>query len=304
MARKKLPEFVDNDGDGYLIGYARVSTEQQSLEGQLKALRDYGVKEENIYTDKISGGKFTRRGLNLALKALRRGDTLVVYSLSRIGRSLKYLIQVNEQLLAEGVGLKSLTEPIDTSTAVGKMVFSMQAIFAQYERDVTIERTKLGVAATQAAGAPHGRPRSITDKQMAGIAKDLKNPKLTAAAIGRKHGVAASLIKYHFPGSRMDYLAKPGVPHIAVHFIAKRPHRRHHLVIKRHDQTCLEKMLAKVFRAAADGAYESMHEPIPGGGYSVRMRNPGEPPSQAEIMGSAFASIAEVFEKVAEANRE
>lgn len=209
MARKKLPEpDPEDDGPNELIGYARVSTMGQSLEAQLHALRAAGVKEDNIYTDQISGAKTSRRGLNLALKALRPGDTLVIYSLSRIGRSVEHLIDINKRLLEERVALKSLTEEIDTRTAAGKLLFHLLAMVAQFERDVTIERTRAGVKAHQAAGLPHGRPRKFTDKQMKEVERDLGNPKLSITMIAKKHGVAPPTIKYHFRKPRIEYLPK------------------------------------------------------------------------------------------------
>jgi DNA invertase Pin-like site-specific DNA recombinase len=206
MARKKSPLFEESENR--LIGYARVSTQDQSLETQLQMLKAAGVQDDDLYTDQISGAKTSRRGLNLALKALREGDTLVIYSLSRIGRSVEHLIAINKRLLDEGVALKSLTEEIDTRTAAGKLLFHLLAMVAQFERDVTIERTRAGVKAHQAAGLPHGRPAKLNEKQRARIGQMLANPKLTITAIAAKFGVSPATIKYHFPKPRIEYVAK------------------------------------------------------------------------------------------------
>lgn len=206
MARSVSPP--EPPDQPFLIGYARVSTAGQTLESQLAALRASGVAEENIYKDVVSGARTSRAGFNLAMKALRPGDTLVVFSLSRLGRTVRQLLDINEHLLREGVMLKSITEEIDTRTPAGKLAFHMLAVVAQFERDVTIERTKHGVKAAQDAGLPHGRPRKLTDKQMKQIERDLANRKLSVTVIARKYGVAAPTIRYHFPKPRLEYLKK------------------------------------------------------------------------------------------------
>lgn len=202
MARTKPDEAETS----YLIGYARVSTADQSLEAQLDALRRFGVKEENTYTDNLSAVSARRRGWELCKKALRPGDTLVVYSLSRLGRSVPHLLEINDWLLREGVALKSLTEPIDTRTADGKLLFTVRAAFAQFERDITIERTKAGLEARKTAGFKLGRPSSLSDKVKAAILKDLGKPELTRSAIAKKHGTSPQVIKYHFPKPRHAYV--------------------------------------------------------------------------------------------------
>lgn len=206
MARKKSPPVEESENR--LIGYARVSTQDQSLEAQLQALKAAGVQKDDLYTDQISGAKTSRRGWNLALKALREGDTLVIYSLSRIGRSVEHLININNRLLKEGVALKSLTEEINTSTPAGKLLFHLLAMVAQFERDITIERTKAGIKAHQAAGLPHGRPPKLSVGQKAQIAKLLGNPKWTIKRIADKFKVSPATIKSNFPKPRISYVAK------------------------------------------------------------------------------------------------
>ena len=141
-----------------IIGYARVSTQAQALELQLDALNTYGV--ERIYTEKISGTIHDRPELERMMDSLRKGDTVVVYSLSRLGRSLKQLIQITEQFDASGVNLVSVTDQIDTSTSVGRFLFHLMASLAQFERDLISDRTKAGLEAARARGRKGGRPRT------------------------------------------------------------------------------------------------------------------------------------------------
>lgn len=206
MARKKAPKIEEDEAQPELIGYARVSTLDQSYDQQITALKAYGVKDDFLFVDKMSAVSGKRKGWELAKKAMRRGDTLVVYALSRLGRSTEHLLKINNELLAEGVALKSLTEPIDTSTADGKLLFTVRAAFAQFERDITIERTKAGLEERKRAGFKLGRPPKLTDKQKAAVLKDLETSPLNRAAIAKKYGVSDSTIKYHFPRPRHAYV--------------------------------------------------------------------------------------------------
>src|ERR671939_1153496 len=147
-----------------LIGYARVSTDDQNLDLQRDALQKAGC--EQIYTDAVSGTKDQRPGLEDALSHLREGDTLVVWRLDRLGRSLRHLIDTVTSLAAEGVGFKSLTEAIDTTTTGGKLVFHIFGALAEFEREIIRERTRAGLAAARARGKNGGRPKSLTQKQV------------------------------------------------------------------------------------------------------------------------------------------
>lgn len=141
-----------------LIGYARVSTQDQILNLQLDALNQIGC--ERIFTDTISGSLQERKGLAEALSFVRLGDSLVVWRLDRLGRSLKHLIETIGQLHARGIGFKSLTESIDTTTSSGKLVFHVFGALAEFERDLIRERTKAGLQAARARGRVGGRPRA------------------------------------------------------------------------------------------------------------------------------------------------
>jgi len=140
-----------------LIGYARVSKTEQHLELQLDALNKAGC--EQIFTDKITGSKTERKGLEEALSHLRKGDTLVVWRLDRLGRSLKHLIETLTGLHEKGIEFKSLTENIDTSTPTGMLMFHLIGALAEFERNLIRERTNAGLEAARARGHKGGRPK-------------------------------------------------------------------------------------------------------------------------------------------------
>jgi DNA invertase Pin-like site-specific DNA recombinase len=150
-----------------LIGYARVSTADQNLDAQLDALDRAGC--EKVFTDKVSGSRAERPGLDQALAFVRdhKGDTLVVWKLDRLGRSLKHLIETVGSLKERGIGFRSLQESIDTTTSTGKLVVHVFALLAEFERDLIRERTKAGLEASRARGRKGGRPRSLDDKKRA-----------------------------------------------------------------------------------------------------------------------------------------
>ena len=157
-----------------LVGYARVSTQDQNLELQHDALTQAGC--DRIFDDKMSGAKAARPGLDDAIRFMRPGDTLVVWKLSRLGRSLKQLIETVQRLKATGIQIKSLTESIDTTTAAGELLFHIVAAFAQFERDVMIENTTAGLVAARARGKNGGRPRKLDDSKIK-IARELAQDK-------------------------------------------------------------------------------------------------------------------------------
>ena len=141
-----------------LIGYARVSTQDQYLRLQLDALNSAGCLK--IFTDTISGAKHERQGLEEAIAFLREGDILVVWRLDRLGRSLKDLIERLTDLHARNIGFKSLTESIDTTTSGGKLIFHIFGALAEFERDIIREQTNAGLIAARARGKKGGRPKS------------------------------------------------------------------------------------------------------------------------------------------------
>jgi DNA invertase Pin-like site-specific DNA recombinase len=153
-----------------LIGYARVSTHDQTLNLQQDALQKAGCNK--IFTDVISGVKAERKGLDEALSYVRKGDTLVVWRLDRLGRSLPHLITTMTSLEERGIGFKSLTENIDTTTSGGKLIFHIFGALAEFERNLIRERTQAGLSAARARGKTGGRPKVLTGKKLS-IARDL-----------------------------------------------------------------------------------------------------------------------------------
>jgi len=195
-----------------LIGYARVSKSDgsQSLDLQLDALTQDGVSPENIYQDESSGKDTKRPGLDMCLKALRKKDTLVVWKLDRLGRSLHHLVNTVQNLTDKNIGFKVITGKganIDTTTPTGKLVFGFFAALAEFERDLIIERTNAGLAS--ARGRKGGRRFSLTKAQI----------RLAQAAMGRKETVVselcyelgitrATLYRYIAPDGRLRKQAK------------------------------------------------------------------------------------------------
>ena len=147
-----------------LIGYARVSTLDQNLDLQIDALKTAGCKK--IFDDKISGTRAERPGLTKALDMLREDDTLVVWKLDRLGRSVKNLVDLVSELQKQGVHFKSLTDAIDTSTTSGRFFFHVMASLAQMERELTAERTRAGLAVARQLGRKGGRKRQMTDSKI------------------------------------------------------------------------------------------------------------------------------------------
>src|SRR4030095_6772109 len=154
-----------------LIGYARVSPNEKNLALQRDALLKGGVSAKDIYTDKITGVKSERPGLQTALSHLREGDTFIVWRLDRLGRSLKHLIETVTMLKEKGISFKSLTENIDTSTATGNLVFQIFGALAEFERNLIKERTIAGLDAARARGRTGGRPKRNPDARKIALAK-------------------------------------------------------------------------------------------------------------------------------------
>jgi DNA invertase Pin-like site-specific DNA recombinase len=149
------------------LGYARVSTSDQNLDMQIAALMRYGVPEELIFTDKLSGGSSRRPGFIQALQLAQiPGTEFVVWKLDRLGRTLSGILAVMELLQKRGVAFVSLTERLDTSGAMGKAMLRLMAIFAELERDLIRERTMAGLRRAKERGDPHGRPRGMTDERI------------------------------------------------------------------------------------------------------------------------------------------
>jgi len=159
---------------GKLIGYARVSTNEQELDLQLDALKQYGCEEKYIFTDKISGAKSSRPGFDKCLDTLKSNDVLVVWRLDRLGRSMVHLVNTIESLLEREIGFKSLQDgAIDTTTASGELMFNIFSSLAQFERRLIQERTNAGLTAARARGRLGGRPKKSTYDPKVKMAKKM-----------------------------------------------------------------------------------------------------------------------------------
>jgi len=157
-----------------LYGYARVSTDEQELHLQLDALIKEGCNESDIFTDKISGAKATRPGLDACLAKLQSGDTLLVWRLDRLGRSMPHLVKLVEELRERGIGFRSICDGVvDTTTASGELVFNIFSSLAQFERRLIQERTRAGLSAARARGKLGGRKKITADDPRVKMAKTL-----------------------------------------------------------------------------------------------------------------------------------
>jgi len=180
-----------------LIGYARVSTEEQTLDLQVDALTEAGCSK--IYTDKISGSRSDRPELAKALDYVRAGDTLAVWRLDRLGRSVRHLIEVVNDFEERGIGFKSLQETIDTTTSTGKLTFHVFAALAQFERDLIAERTRAGLEAARRRGRVGGR-RTVMSQDKLKVIRDLyEDPgsKMTVQEIADTVGVSRATVYRH-----------------------------------------------------------------------------------------------------------
>lgn len=175
-----------------LIGYARISCHDQNLALQRDALASAGC--EKVFTDVASGGDASRSGLAEALAQLRTGDTLVVWRLDRLGRSLKHLVETITGLHSRGIGFRSLTEGIETETSGGRLVFHLFACLAEFEREVIRERTRAGLAAARSRGRRGGRPSLMDEKKTALARRMHSDPANSAADIARALGISRATL--------------------------------------------------------------------------------------------------------------
>lgn len=183
-----------------LVGYARVSTEGQNLTLQREALVQAGC--QRVFEDTASGGHVDRPGLVKALEMLREGDTLVVWKLDRLGRSVGHLVSVVGSLQKQGVHFRSLTDVIDTSTASGRFFFHVMASLAEMERELTVERTKAGLEVARRLGRKGGRPLKMTSSKI-----DAARKLLTGGGVPRdvakNLGVSVPTLYSWLPASRV-----------------------------------------------------------------------------------------------------
>ncbi len=147
------------------LGYARVSTKDQGFDLQEDALSKFGCNK--IYKDVASGARQDRPSLNAMIEAVREGDTIVIWKIDRLGRSLRHLVELVNTLIEKKIGLVSLNDPIDTTTAQGRLVFNIFSSLAEFERELIKERTQAGLSSARARGRLGGRPKGLTDKAQA-----------------------------------------------------------------------------------------------------------------------------------------
>jgi DNA invertase Pin-like site-specific DNA recombinase len=183
-----------------LIGYARVSTRDQNYDLQIDALANAGCAR--IFEEKLSAANRDRPQLKAALDFVRAADTLVVWKLDRLARSLKQLIETVELLSEREIGFRSLTENIDTTSSGGRLIFHVFGALAEFERSIIRERTTAGLTAARARGRVGGRPRSLREQDLHIARTLLKDGKLTIAEIAERLDVAPSTLYKHLPRPR------------------------------------------------------------------------------------------------------
>jgi len=188
-----------------LVGYVRVSTsdDRQNTDLQRDALRSAGVDDRNIHEDRASDARDDRPGLKAAVEYLRSGDILVVWKLDRLGRSLSHLINIVTDLRTRGIGFRSLTESIDTTTAMGEFIFHVFGALAQYERSLIRERVNAGLEAAKRRGRHGGRPRKL-DQEKVEAAQALMATGLTISGTARSVGVPRSTLVDSLKRVRVD----------------------------------------------------------------------------------------------------
>lgn len=183
-----------------LVGYARVSTQDQNPTLQIDALNVAGC--ERVFTEKASGAQRDRPELAAALSYMRAGDSLVVWKLDRLARSLPQLIETVAHLEAQGIGFRSLTEAVDTTTAGGKLVFHIFGALAEFERSVIRERTQAGLKAARDRGRKGGRPPALSTADLAAAKAMLSDPEITVAEVAKRLNVSAATLYRWLPGGR------------------------------------------------------------------------------------------------------
>ena len=190
------------------IGYARVSTDDQNLDLQLDALKKAGCVQ--LFTDQVSGAAAVKTGLEAALAYLREGDTLVVWKLDRLGRTVKGLVELADLLNSRGIQFRSLTDGIDTSTAAGRFFFHMMAALAEMERDLIRERTTAGLAAARARGRKGGRKLKLDDAKR-DAARKLLEAGTPAIDVAKTLGVGRATLYRHLGRSPIPQAAPADV---------------------------------------------------------------------------------------------
>lgn len=186
-----------------LIGYARVSTRDQTVAAQLDALRK--TECARIFQETASGANSDRPQLVAALDYMREGDTLVVWKFDRLARSLKQLIATVEELERRSIGFRSLTEAVDTTTPSGRLVFQLFGALAEFERNVMRERTRAGLDAARARGKMGGRPAKLKEEDLKAAKALLADPEINVSDVAQRLGVSSATLYRHIPAPRATY---------------------------------------------------------------------------------------------------
>ncbi len=186
-----------------LIGYARVSTQDQNLDLQIDALKAAGC--EKIFIEKASGAQRDRPELQAAIEYARSGDTLVVWKLDRLARSIKQLIETIEGLGGRSIGFRSLTEAIDTTTAGGRLIFHIFGALAEFERAIIKERTRAGLDAAKARGRVGGRPPKLSEEDIKAAKALLADDGITAAEAAKRIGVSLATLYRYLPKAKLSH---------------------------------------------------------------------------------------------------
>ncbi len=183
-----------------------MSTEDQSLDMQVAALEKIGC--DHIFKEKVSGAAKHRAAFETMLKTIRPGDVLVVWKLDRLGRRLIEVSELCEMMRENEIEFRSITEAVDTTTPIGRMFFHFLALFAQFEREMTAERTKAGMAAKRAKGGKFGRKPKFNDKDVAAILVDVSNPHFPMADVAQKWKCSKATLNNYFPGVRAEAIQR------------------------------------------------------------------------------------------------
>ena len=186
-----------------LVGYARVSTADQSIDLQLQALTQAGC--ERIFQDQASGARVDRPELNAAIGFMRTGDCLVVWKLDRLARSIRHLIETVDTFEGREIGLRSLTESVDTTTPGGRLVFHIFGALAEFERAIIRERTQAGLIAARQAGRRGGRPRALTDRDIHAAKAMLSDQRITVLEVANRLSVSLSTLYRYIPAAKEQY---------------------------------------------------------------------------------------------------
>lgn len=188
------------------VGYARVSTRDQNPASQIDALKASGC--DRVFMEKVSGANRDRPELKAALDYIRAGDTLVVWKLDRLARSVRQLVETAEDLAQRQIGLRVLTQAIDTTSPGGRLVFHVFAAVAEFERELMLERTHAGLATARAANRRGGRPKALTEAQIRRARAMLADPMITVEEVAQQLGTATSTLYRHIPGGRSAIISR------------------------------------------------------------------------------------------------